>query len=157
MPDYVRNKLTIKCNSNEIRGKIKNMIFIENSKKDQIYLMQKLLPVPKEFKDSVGYNEFGYNWCLAVWGTKWEAINSRISESGDTISISYLTATDPNTKWIKALCRYIEVLSYVDNLQGDNEISVIHSIYRLYEDCGCKMEWTPKSGFHYMEGEILLY
>jgi hypothetical protein len=117
--------------------------------------MQKLLPVPKEFNDSVGYNEFGYDWCLAVWGTKWEAINSRISESGDTISIFYLTANDSNSKWVEALCRYINVMSYIDYLKGDIIISVTHSIYKPYEDFGCKMVWTPETGDNYMGGEIL--
>ncbi len=155
MPDFVRNKLIIKCDNIEMRNKIRNVIFFENSKKEQIFSMQKLLPIPKEFSDTVEYNEFGYDWCIAIWGSKWEVLNSRISESGDTISISYLTATDSNAKWVEAMCRYIMVTSYIDNLKGDIKISVTHSIYRLYDDCGIKMEWTPEVGYNYMEGEIL--
>jgi hypothetical protein len=117
--------------------------------------LQKLLPIPEEFLDSEEYGIIGCDWCLAVWGTKWEAINSRISESGDTISISYLTATDSNAKWVETLCRYIKVMSYIDNLKGDIKISVTHSIYKPYEDFGCKMVWTPETGDNYMEGEIL--
>ena len=105
---------------------------MKNDKDEQVFTMKKMLPMPKEFTDSDGYNEFGYDWCIAIWGTKWEVINSRISESGDTISVSYLTASDCNAKWVEALCRYLKVMSY------------------NYE-----MVWAPEACDNYMEGEII--
>jgi hypothetical protein len=137
--------------------KIGNIIFFKNQLNELDFTLQKLLPIPVEFFHSEEFGLIGDDWCTAIWGTKWDVSNSRISESGDTISIFYLTATDSNAKWVEAFCRYLNVTTYVDNLQGDIEISVTHAIYRLYDDFGCKMEWTPEKGHSYMEGEILYW
>jgi hypothetical protein len=154
MADFIYNKLTIKCADIEIRNKIKMMIFTENDKKEQIFTMEKLLPMPKGFSDSVGYNEFGRDWSYAVWGTKW-AQSYKISESGDTIIIDYQTPWDPNLLWVKTLCRYIDYVSDGYKYKTDsglrNMITVTLTYYCDYDDCGNTMEWKTYKGFTFFE------
>src|SRR5664280_1661813 len=150
MADLIYNKLTIKCTDIEIRNKIKMMIFTENDKKEQIFTMKKLLPMPEGFSDTIGWNDFGYDWTHAVWGAKWVR-GSRISESGHTISIYYDTPWVPNLFWVETLCRYIDYVSnrYKCDKEVRENISVTHSYCDEYEDFGTRIEWRPEKGFSY--------
>ena len=87
MPNNVENKLVIHCEDEKILNKIKLMIFDEIEKNERIFTMEKMLPIPEICSGKDGYVNYGYNWCLAVWGTKWDVYNYNISEGGNTISI----------------------------------------------------------------------
>jgi len=151
MADYVNNRLIITCKDSEIKNKIKKMIFRNNEKNEQIFTMTKLLPVPEGLSENPGYTEYGYDWCCAVWGTKWDVIYNKITESGDSYIFNYDTAWDPNVLWVKALCRYIGLVSYPYKKNVSGEISITHFFCNEYEDFGTKMEWTPDQCFQFTE------
>lgn len=153
MSEFVKNKLMVKCNNTDIRNNIKNMLFTEDENQNQVFTMQRLLPLPKDLPDPGEYQLLGSDWRIAIWGTKYDALGCKISGNSDTISISYETADDPNMKWIEALCRYILVMSSLEVYNDNVKVSLTHSFYRLIDDAAGKLEWTPGNGFRYMEDE----
>ena len=150
MADYIENKLIINCNDLIIKNKIKMLIFSENDKKEQIFTMEKMIPMPERFSDSVGYNEFGRDWSYALWGTKW-AQSYNITESGDTIIIDYQTPWVPNFFWVEALCRFIDSVSYKCDKEIRKNISVNHFYCNQYEDFGIEIDWTLDKGYSLIE------
>lgn len=154
MADFIRNTLTITCKNNEIKNKIKKMIFRTNDKNEQEFSMTKLLPVPEGISENPGYSEYGYDWCCTVWGTKWDARYGRIFESGDTIIIYYDTAWDPNIPWVDTLCRYIRCASYDYKKFERGEISVTHFYCEEYVETGTEMKWTLGKGVSLTENIV---
>ncbi len=147
MADFVTNKLTIRCKDSNQKEKIKKLIFNYDEKNVPIFTMTKLLPIPEGLSDNPGYTEYGYDWCCAVWGTKWDARYPEILESGATIIIIYDTAWDPNTYWVRALCRYIRNISFSLDKNEFKDIYVTHSYFNEYEDIGSEMSWTMDDSY----------
>src|SRR5664280_526346 len=112
MADYIYNILTIRCIDNNLMNKIKTLILSKDDENRLTFKMEKMLPMPEGFSDTIGWNDFGYDWTHAVWGAKW-ARGSRISESGYTISIYYDTPWVPNLFWVETLCRYIDYVTMI--------------------------------------------
>lgn len=143
----------IKRDNTDIRNKIKKMLFIEDDNQNQVFTMQQLLTLPKELADPERYQLSEYDWSIAIWGTKYDALGCKISGNSDTISISYETADDPNMKWIEALCRYILVMSSFEVYNGNAKVLLSYYFYRLIDDAAGKLEWTSGNGYRFMEGE----
>ena len=150
MADYIDNILRIKCRNTKLRNHIKLLIFTENDRNEPEFTMKKLLPMPEGFSYSNWWEKYGYNWSYAIWGTKWIR-GSNISESGDTISVSYDTPWTPNHLWVEALCRCISEMINSHDSEVKNEISVIHIYYDFHEDLGDVVKWTPDTGFNITE------
>ncbi len=143
MPNNVSNKLEIHCEDEKTMDKIRMMIFDEDENKKQIFTMTKMLPLPARFSGKKEYNDFGYDWCRAIWGTKWDVYDESIYESGDTIIIYYQTAWSPNDNWVWLLCLYIQ--KTLTQLKSDGRllISVKLQYHDYFGDFGGIMEWVP--------------
>lgn len=149
MPDYIDNKLIITCKDNDLRTKMEKVIFMKNHKGEQVFTMKKLLPMPKGSEKNPDYSDYGYDWCNAIWGTKWDVMYTEAIQSGDSYIFFYLTAWNPNIEWVKALCRYIEEISYFH--KGIEEISVTLSFWEEYEEIGTQIIWKPGQDFEIKE------
>jgi hypothetical protein len=143
MPNNVLNKLEIICEDDKTMSKIRMMIFEEDEKRNKIFTMEKLLPRPAKFSDTKGYNEYGYDWSLAVWGTKWDVYDFNILDSGNTITINYYTAWNPNVSWLEMLCHYIQATLNFDNTKEPPFISVKLHYTDFMGFFGGLWEWVP--------------
>lgn len=143
MPNDVTNKLRIHCDDETTMDKIKMMIFDVNKNQKRIFTMGKMLPLPKRFSNMDGYNDYGYDWCIAVWGTKWDVYDCNILESGDTIAIDYQTAWNPNDTWFELFCIYIQTtLNHLEPNERPH-VSVKLQYYDYMGDFGGIMDWVP--------------
>jgi hypothetical protein len=146
MPNNVSNKLRIQCEDSAIMAKIKKMILREKNSHEPEYTMEILLPRSQAFANSEKYD---LNWNRAVWGTKWDAYHDSVSESGDTLTIHYATASRPNCDWVSVLC------DYIDNVVGYNwekeitKLSIEHRYSDYAMDFGGIIKWKPRDGFKY--------
>ena len=152
----ITNKLIIECEDTNVRNKIQKVIFTKNDDESYSFSLTKLLPIPQETKNLVGFIEIAEDWCKAVWGTKNDVWHYNVSESGETILMSYLTEFSPNTLWVEALCRYINSMSYHFNKNGGMRISVNYTYFKYPGLYGDIMKWTPSRGFNYMKNVSLI-
>lgn len=157
MPNYVNNTLNISCDNHEIMSKIKEMIYEKDSSGNLNYTMEKLLPIPTELKGKPGYITFGLDWCVTVWGTKWDIIEPFIKESGETLTLWYKTVWSPNTKWVALLCDYIRFITSSFNKNKFPEIIIEHNYWEWRMKFGGNLFWTPYKKFKYHEYEIMEY
>ena len=143
MPNNVRNRLEIHCEDDKIMDKIKMMIFAKDVDKKQIFTMKKMLPLPIKFSNKRGYSDYGHDWCLAMWGTKWDVYDFSITESGNTIVIYYSTAWSPNDNWVELLCLYINKTIAFRKKEDTPNITIILKYYDYPGDFGGILEWVP--------------
>ena len=156
MPNHLRNRLEIHCEDTKTMDKIKMMIFDEDENKNQIFTMNKMLPRPTRFSDSEGYNEYGYDWSRAMWGTKWDVYECDIFESGNSITIYYHTAWSPNANWVELLCQYIQETLCLRKREEVPPISIELHYYDYPGDFGGILQWVPfsnptKNHYSFME------
>ncbi|MCX6255112.1 MAG: hypothetical protein NTV31_11630 [Bacteroidia bacterium] len=143
MPNHVTNRLEIYCEDEKTMGKIKMMIFDEDENKNIIYTMRKMLPLPAKFSDTQGYNDYGYDWSRAIWGTKWDVYDASYEESGNTLILHYDTAWSPNSHWVEFLCMYIQKTLWRLDSENTPSIFVKHQYYDYMGDFGGITEWGP--------------
>lgn len=146
MPNYVCNKLKIQCKDSALMAKIKKMILRENYNHEPEYTMEILLPRSMAFATSEKYD---LDWNKAVWGTKRDAYNGTVSESGNTISIYYATTWSPNRDWVRVLCDYIDHLVGFDWDYETTKLSVEHRYSDYPGNFGGIVEWKPRDEFRY--------
>lgn len=146
MPNNVSNKLRIQCEDSAFMAKIKKMILRENNNHEPEYTMEILLPRSLAFADDDRYD---LDWNCTVWGTKWDAYHSSVSESGDTITIYYATAWCPNRSWVRILCDYIDHLVSFDWKKENTKLCVEHRYSDYAMDFGGIVEWKPRDEFHH--------
>lgn len=145
MPNNVSNKLKIQCEDSAIMAKIKKMILKEDINNETEFSMEILLPRSIAFADDERYD---LNWNRAVWGTKWDIYNDSIIESGDTLTVNYSTAWNPNDGWVETLCCYLD--HYIRlNFRGI-ELSIEHRYSDYPGDFGGILEWKPGDKFQYI-------
>lgn len=153
MTRHITNKLEIICEDEKTMDKIRTMIFDVDEKNNRIFTMSKLLPKPPEYSASKGHNEYchyedgfleyGYDWNIAIWGTKWDVYDYRIIDSGNTITIYYATAMNPNEQWLEFICRYIQISLIFLESEETPFISVKLHYYDYVGEWGGTWEWVP--------------
>lgn len=149
MANFVDNRLIITCKDDDLRTKIEKVIFMKNEKNEQVFTMNKLLPMPEGFEENPDYSDYGYYWCNAIWGTKWDVRYTKTIHSGDSYIFIYQTAWSSNIEWVDALWRYIKHISFLH--KGNEEISVTLSFWKEYEEIGTQIIWTPGQGYEIKE------
>ena len=114
MPNYCTNIVTVSHADPEQIARIKAAV-------DRDELFQEINPCPQELVETVAGlgmdmteqyaanlakygHESWYSWCLANWGTKWEATDIDVSFSDENeISCSFMTAWAPPIPVYEAL------------------------------------------------------
>ena len=140
MLNIVDNKLKIVCTDDEIMEKIREKIFIRDENNNTKYTLRKLLPSPPEFAASEGDYDYGHFWSMCIWGKSWKVRNYHITDSGDTITISYQTAWEPNEYWVELLCNYIQ--ESVNHFEIDPPFITVELNYtELQGDFGGIFDW----------------
>lgn len=149
MSNDVYNKLIIQCNDVEILNEIKQLIFINDKKKKQIFTMRKFLPLPKQNYNRFGFYYAGNIWRISIWGTDKDADTLEITEKEKTIVISYVTANSTNVTWVGLLCLFIENICSCKGLEESSSIVIKFSYEDPGMDYGGIFIWEPfKEPFH---------
>lgn len=153
MPNYCHNTLIFNSDKDTIL-QLKSDI-INN---DNMLSFEKLLPTPVELitkniksndellilQQKYGYDNW-YNWRIANWGTKWDAIDSVINfEDQNNINISFETAWCPPMNWlfytIEKYNKLNVTIKFIDEMGGliglykiENGETVIEGYFNDYD------------------------
>lgn len=142
MPNHVSNRITVKSSSDDWKAEeaaleqIKVLMKTEDSPFD----FNVLIPYPERFESlddaraaaekqpgvkwvdlpKDGYNQGGYEWCIANWGTKWNAYDIGFGYDSITFNTAWNT---PRPIWL-AISKHIPdvemIIEYADEDKGRN-------------------------------------
>ena len=109
MPNWCQNEVLIMADKEGSTEEIKH--FLETCFKEGEIVFSKIIPYPEsapsredepeDFMESLKhpfakwYNDFGYDWCIETWGTKWEATQQDNDFFPDEIQLQFDTAWSP--------------------------------------------------------------
>jgi hypothetical protein len=135
MPNWCYNRIEVK-GSAEDALRMKAYIHSQDSEFD----FNKVLPYPEEYAKldaevdedginrSKGFNGGGYEWCIAHWGTKWNACEVSIADDGSEIDFD--TAWSPSLKVTNALSKLFPALIFTHRFEeGESDFSG-YAVYR---------------------------
>ena len=123
MPNWCENELEVRGKPEEITELLK-AIKTEESNFD----FNTVIPYPKEYADpdrlvrawekehgkhcpyKDGYNQGGYEWCIANWGTKWNACDIGIDFIDGYAKIEFRTAWSPPVQIVEKLAQMFPTL-----------------------------------------------
>lgn len=95
MPNWVYNELTLTSVSEEESRKIREEL--AGGEDGDVISFEKILPRPVDEDD-------WYNWNIANWGTKWDAVRSEIiKDEGGVLTYKFDTAWSPPVPVVKLL------------------------------------------------------
>ncbi len=107
MPNWCKNKVRIEGDEEEIKH------FLETCFVDGELEFEKIIPYPEsapsrddqpdDLRERINhpfakwYNDFGYDWCIETWGTKWGASEQKndLKSYPEKIELYFLTAWSP--------------------------------------------------------------
>ena len=112
MPNWCQNEVRISGNEEGSEEEIKH--FMETCFEEGKIDFEKIIPYPEsapsredqpeDFRERMNhpfskwYNDFGYDWCIKTWGTKWnpsEYQDNDLSSFPDEIELRFDTAWSP--------------------------------------------------------------
>jgi len=99
------------------------------------------LPPEERYKVKDGYNSGGYDWCIATWGTKWNACEPSYNTDGETIMYSFDTAWSPPEPIVEKLSEMFPTLHFELRFE---EGGMGFSGYSIYEK-GIQIEYATGS------------
>ena len=123
MPNWTQNNVTLVCKTKYIAGDLKSML----ESKEQSFDFNNIIPMPMELKETVSGSEnskpdwqkeqseelikkYGHDnwrdWSIDKWGTKWNAIDSKVFQDNHILRYSFDTAWDAPRKIFEALGKY---------------------------------------------------
>jgi hypothetical protein len=82
MPNYVRNRLTLKGEESKIKELLKQI-----KGKKTLFDFNKVIPMPENVKQSMGepgLNPLWYSWSIENWGVKWNAAETDDDRNNDS-------------------------------------------------------------------------
>lgn len=102
--------------------------------------------VPWDKLPKDGYNSGGYKWCLANWGTKWNAVEVEKERTSDTtMSFWFDTANSAPDLVIKRMSELFPSLAFELNYEVEGD-GYRHSLtYEAGEICDAR-EWEIEEG-----------
>lgn len=134
MPNWCVNDLIVNGNRKEVDRFI---AAVAGSREDDTdFDFEKLIPYPKEYavldhalrewedkyknvewsarppRPSDGYNQGGYEWCCANWGTKWNASEAHLSVTTRGCRVSFTTAWSPPCPVIRKAAELFPTLTF---------------------------------------------
>lgn len=107
MPNWCENEVRISGNEEELKH------FLETCFEEGEIDFEKIIPYPEsapsredqpeDLRERMNhpfakwYNDFGYDWCIDTWGTKWGATqqDNNLSSYPDEIELRFITAWSP--------------------------------------------------------------
>ena len=107
MPNWCKNEVKIEGDEEEIKH------FLETCFVDGELGFEKIIPYPEsapsrddqpdDLRERINhpfakwYKDFGYDWCIETWGTKWGASEQKndLTSYTDEIELAFLTAWSP--------------------------------------------------------------
>ena len=111
MPNWTENDITFVCKTKESAYQLKSLL----ESKEQKFDFNNITPMPIEIKETVSGSEnckpdwqkeqseelikkYGHDnwrdWSIDKWGTKWNAVESKISQTENVLKYSFNTAWD---------------------------------------------------------------
>ena len=97
MPNWCLNQLKVTGEKPEV------LRFVQQAEgPSSVLVFDNFVPMPKTKENTEG--EGWYDWCLAQWGTKWDASDiDRITEHGSFAIYEFNTAWSPPIPWLEAV------------------------------------------------------
>ena len=119
MPNWCYNRIEIEGSEKE---RLRMKAFIHGDDDDVEFDFNKILPYPEKYAKmdaevdedginrSKGFNAGGYDWCIANWGTKWNACDVIVADDG--FEIDFDTAWSPSLPVTLALSKLFPTLIF---------------------------------------------
>ena len=109
MPNWCQNEVTILGEEGGAKEEIKH--FLETCFEEGEINFEKIIPYPEsapsredqpeDFMERLKhpfakwYNDFGYDWCVEIWGTKWGASAQQNDLGDEELYLNFNTAWSP--------------------------------------------------------------
>lgn len=119
MPNWCSNILTVTPeNSNVLISEDLPLGLFEDVDGGEELSFARTFPVPEALQKGDGW----YNWCIANWGTKWDASSTHVVEnSGNKVEVCFDTAWSPPFGWYNFISRlYPNLLFRADYMEPGN-------------------------------------
>ena len=146
MPNWTENDVTFVCKTKEGADKLKSLLESKKRKFD----FNNIIPMPIEINETVSGSEnskpdwqkeqskeliekYGhdnwYSWSIDKWGTKWNSIESEVSQTENVLTYSFETAWDAPRRIVETLCELQKTI--LKNVKIEWEC--VHEDGRQYE------------------------
>ena len=109
MPNWCQNEVNIYGNEGKGKEEIKH--FLKTCFEEEQIVFEKIIPYPESAPSrdekpdnmramldhpfSKWYNDFGYDWCVENWGTKWDASDQENELGDEQLNLNFETAWSP--------------------------------------------------------------
>jgi hypothetical protein len=110
MPNWCQNEVYVSTLSDDVEAQeeyknFRETCFTQPEGKLEFLDFEKILPVPED--------EDNYYWCIANWGTKWDAADFNLVDEGDDwVSMRFDTAWSPPEGIYEVLTTKYEHLNF---------------------------------------------
>ena len=113
MPNHCENDLTVTGDKKEL-SRFKELAkgacpFPFENEEQPLYCHQ-FIPAPKEAVED--YNNIGYDWCIANWGSKWGAYDVELQEDEAELFYTFNSAWSPILPVVKKMAEMFPELTF---------------------------------------------
>jgi Ferredoxin-like domain in Api92-like protein len=107
MPNWCSNSMTIQGPNADLDS------FHEAMKHEGDFrLLEAFVPASEYHRTHEGYNNGGYEWCIANWGTKWPEGEMQVDFDPEAIGLSFETAWAPPLAGIEKIATMFPTLVF---------------------------------------------
>ena len=109
MPNYCSNSITVKGSVEDLE-KFQRFVSTDRSQDGSSLDFEQFCPPLAKAQDF--FDAFGYNWCLAFWGTKWNTHDTDVKiEDQEGLKYGLTTANSPPCEVVVQMsCMFPELL-----------------------------------------------
>ena len=121
MPNWTENDVTFVCKTKEAADQLKSLL----ESKEQKFDFNNITPMPIEIRETVSgcedskpdwqkeqskqlkekYNaDDWYDWSVDKWGTKWNSMESKMTQTENVLTYSFDTAWDAPRRIVETIC-----------------------------------------------------
>lgn len=140
MPNWCNNILTITSDNGEVGEDIYNALVPDEALQAEdifayreegwgqlVFTFAKVYPVPEKLQQNSGW----YDWCIANWGTKWDASSTYLNrKEPDVLEFSYDTAWSPAEGFVKFISAAYPELTFRNDFMEVGCSFVGHVTYK---------------------------
>jgi hypothetical protein len=124
MPNYTHNSMIVEGPLEDLAKFREGM-----GEGDDIGLLEKFLPTSEYHRTHEGYNDGGYEWCIATWGTKWPEGDLEVFDDPTVAHMTFATAWSPPLAGIARISELFPTLVFSIDWQGDSNDFVGAAVY----------------------------